>query len=66
MATRYVQRRDREWVHMGRARKHLVQCCDCGLVHLFQFKVSGSKLSWAATRLKRNTAAVRRHKRAKK
>lgn len=65
MSRRYPQRRDHEWVYMGRQRKHLIQCCDCGLVHLFQFKISGSKLSWSATRLKRSTAQVRRHKRGR-
>lgn len=62
LMSRYVQRKDGETITLGRARKHLIACCDCGLVHLLTFNISGgTNLSFKAHRLNRNTAQRRRY-----
>jgi hypothetical protein len=37
-------------------------CCDCGLVHVLNFKVSGRTVQFRARRDNRATGQVRRHK----
>lgn len=39
-----------------------VACCDCGLVHLYRFKVVGKRLYRAVWRSDKRTAGVRRGK----
>jgi hypothetical protein len=61
MMAKYVQRSDGDVIDLGRARQHLIACCDCGLVHLLKFKIrGGNKLSFQAWRRNRNTAQRRR------
>ncbi len=40
-----------------------MRCCDCALVHDFDFRIVKGKLEFRASRDKRATAASRRHKR---
>lgn len=64
MTSRYVQRKDGEWVAWGKA--HLVACCDCGLVHLMQTRVRGGRVEVKATRMPRHTAGRRAAMKRKK
>lgn len=41
-------------------RGYRLACCDCGLVHSMNFRVSGGKAQFAAFRDNRATAAIRR------
>lgn len=41
-------------------RKHLLRCCDCGLVHLFKFRISKGKILATAVRMTQLTAGARR------
>ena len=38
------------------------QCCDCGLVHDYEFVVSGSKIRIITTRNNRATGQIRRYR----
>lgn len=60
-----------EWIYP--ARKGYKQCCcDCGLVHVLQFKLvtrnkdGAQKIMYRASRNNRSTALVRRHEKKKK
>lgn len=55
----YVQRTDGERIDID-GRAHIIRCCDCGLVHLFRFRVAKGRLSFRAWRQERATAASRR------
>lgn len=59
--SRYKQRYDGDTIRV-RNREHIIRCCDCGLVHLFKFKVDKSTLSLRVWRLPKNTASSRRGK----
>lgn len=61
---RYTQVYDGEWIRPMPQRGHKMRCCDCGLVHRMNFKVSGGKVMFQAYRDARATAATRRRKRA--
>jgi hypothetical protein len=39
-----------------------IQCCDCGLVHKFDFRVRGGRIELRAWRDNRATGQVRRHR----
>jgi hypothetical protein len=61
--SRYVQKRDGDVISLGHGRRTLIECCDCGLVHLLRFKLTGGKqLSFQAWRLNRETAQRRRYR----
>ena len=47
------------------SRRHKLRCCDCGLVHDIEFRISKGKISFRAWRDNRATAAVRRHMKKK-
>jgi len=40
--------------------KHMMACCDCGLVHRMQFRVAGDQVQMRAYRARNYTAARRR------
>lgn len=42
-----------------------IQCCDCGLVHDFIFKVVKDKIYWRAKRNKRETLNARKGQKIK-
>jgi hypothetical protein len=41
---RFVPRQDGDRINLGKARSHLIKCCDCGLVHLLRFRVTAAGL----------------------
>lgn len=65
--SRYVKMEDGQ-VRVLRGKRrviaHKVMCCDCGLVHLIAYRLTGpSRVEFAAWRDKKATAAARRRKR---
>jgi hypothetical protein len=57
--TDYPTMMDGEWIYPLSAY-HLLACCDCGLVHKFEFRRSGSRVKLRAWREKQLTAWRRR------
>lgn len=58
--THYTQRAD-EWFRVSPA--HKIGCCDCGLVHLLEFRIVDGEIEMRALRDERATAAKRAHRR---
>lgn len=66
MTKGYEQIHDNEWIEP--TKKFVSQCCDCCLVHVYQFQVvdrannpmSGAKLHFKVKVDRRKTAAARR------
>lgn len=52
----------KNWTWLQIAREFRMGCCDCGLVHVFQFRIRGRKIQLRAKRDNRATGQVRRHK----
>ena len=61
MSKLYPQRYDGEWITVDR-EYHRMMCCDCGLVHHFNFRVKNGKIQFQPFRDNRATGQVRRHK----
>lgn len=61
---KYPQVYEGEWVRPIK-KGYKMQCCDCGLVHKVDFKISGRHVLLRAFRDERATAAVRRGKQSK-
>ena len=57
---KYKQRVDGEWFRLG--RYHKLTCCDCGLTHLFRWRVRKGEVELMAVRDNRATGQLRRHK----
>lgn len=57
---RYKRVKDGEW-QQPRRRGYKLGCCDCGLVHILNFRIYGGRIQFQAFRANRNTAAIRRH-----
>lgn len=54
-----------DWIEP--AQEYKARCCDCGLVHLFQYRVMNGRVQMKAKRDNRSTAASRAaHKRLEK
>lgn len=49
-----------EWIQPIR-KGYKLCCCDCGLVHKFEFRVSKGQIQFRGDRDNRATAMVRRH-----
>lgn len=49
---KFKQQFDGEWIK-PRRRGYLMKCCDCGLVHRFNFKVINGVIVFQAFRQKR-------------
>lgn len=56
---KYPQIKSGEWVQPNH-KKYKMACCDCGLVHDFEFKIVKGKIFIRGKRNKRATSAVRR------
>ena len=56
---KYQQTHDGEWV-APLMRGYRMKCCDCGLVHRFDFRIVGRRVLFRAFRQARATAAARR------
>jgi hypothetical protein len=65
-ASSYRQRVDGEEIEVQSHGLHKIACCDCGLVHLLEFRVEGSVITFKATRDNRATAQRRRRLRTVK
>lgn len=57
---KYKVTEDGEWFPVMRGG-HKIACCDCGLVHNFNFRTRDGDLEVQFTRDKRATGQVRRH-----
>lgn len=63
MARRYDLVYDGESVEVDYKKDPLLwACCDCGLVHHFEYDIEGDVLTINSWRDNRSTAAIRRHK----
>lgn len=49
-----------EWVQPIR-KGYKMACCDCGLVHVLDFRVHRGRVQFRVFRNNRATAAIRRH-----
>jgi len=47
------------WIFPNR-KKYKMMCCDCGLVHNFQFRLSGKHIEFRVSRNERATGQSRR------
>jgi len=56
----YEEVADGEWV-TPRHSEYRQQCCDCGLVHVYQFRIVDGGVQFRIRRDNRATAQVRRH-----
>lgn len=67
MEVRYKTAMNGEWITPVR-KGYKLGCCDCGLVHVINFKLVGKKnkkIMFQAFRDNRSTAAMRRKKKQK-
>jgi hypothetical protein len=53
-----------QWV-LPRQKDFKLGCCDCGLVHVFDFRIMDKKVEYRVWRDNRATAAMRRGRRYK-
>lgn len=60
----YKKVHEGEWVQ-PRKKGYKMMCCDCGLVHVLNFRIVGNKIKFQAFRDVRKTAASRRTKKEK-
>lgn len=58
---KYPQLHDGDWIRVP-FRGFRAICCDCGLTHVFNFKLVGRELRMQVKRHARATAAARRKK----
>jgi len=58
---RYKQVHAGEWVQPVR-RGYKMACCDCGLVHIMDFRIYDGRIQFRAYRNNRSTAMLRRHR----
>jgi hypothetical protein len=59
MAREYYQVTDGEWIAV-RKRAFREQCCDCGLVHISDYRVVDGQVQVRSTQDRRATNGVRR------
>lgn len=57
---KYEQVTDGDWVEPTPQRGHKMKCCDCGLIHVMDFRVRKGRVQFRPRRDKRATAAARR------
>jgi len=62
--SRYKQIFDDEWFYVPR-RGYQQACCDCRLVHVFNFRLRKGKLEMSVRRDARATGQLRRHQKAR-
>jgi hypothetical protein len=58
---KYKNQNDGDWIKVIH-RKHKIMCCDCGLVHDFNFRIRKGKIQFQAFRNQRSTGQARRHR----
>jgi hypothetical protein len=59
---KYEQVYDGEWIRPTDDKNHKMRCCDCGLVHVFEFRFRKGRVEFKAFRDNRATANSRRKK----
>lgn len=59
MGTRYERPEAGEWIQPVR-KGYKLACCDCGLVHTLDFRVSKGRIQFRVFRHNRATATMRR------
>lgn len=59
MSEKYEEPEDGTWFAVHK-RGHRIACCDCGLVHDYDFRVVDGQIQARARRHKRATVAMRR------
>lgn len=57
---KYERPKDHEWIQPVR-KGYKMACCDCGLVHVLNFRVVKGRAQFNAARNNRSTALMRRH-----
>lgn len=57
---KYTTPADGEWVQPVR-KGYRMRCCDCGLVHTLDFRITNGRVQFRAERNNRATGAVRSH-----
>jgi hypothetical protein len=57
--------KDGDWIEVPDSMRQKIVCCDCGLVHRFEFRVVKRKLQWRAYRDPDFTEQVREDDRAR-
>lgn len=56
---KFKKQKDGEWVQ-PKMKGYLMGCCDCGLVHAVDFKITGEKkIQFRASRARNHTARLR-------
>jgi hypothetical protein len=50
-----------KWEEIKPGVTYNIQCCDCGLVHVYEYKIVTGKVYVSTTRNERATGQVRRH-----
>jgi hypothetical protein len=58
---KYQKRVDGEWIK-PKGAFHFIRCCDCSLVHLFEFRRNGSRVKFRAWRQTRRTSSARKER----
>lgn len=59
-AGRYKQAHEGEW-EQPNMKSYRMMCCDCGLVHRFEFRIVGRKIQMRAWRDNERTARARKY-----
>ena len=59
---KYKQAYDGDWVKPNPQKGYKIVCCDCGLVHIINFRVVKGKVQFQPFRDNRATGQIRRHK----
>ena len=57
----YNKVKDDQWVQPISSTGFKMSCCDCGLVHNFDFRIYNGKIEFRARRNNRSTGQKRRH-----
>jgi hypothetical protein len=56
VSVRFYKQADNEWVEPKKMKGYPIACCDCGLVHRFDFRVSDEgKVQFRARRDRKET-----------
>ena len=60
MGRNYKEEKAGEWIQPDQ-NGHRIACCDCGLVHAFDFRIKGKRVEFRVFNDNRATGQVRRH-----
>lgn len=55
----YYLQQDGEWIK-PQMKEYRLRCCDCGLVHILNFRITGNAIEFQAYRDNRATGQTRR------